>query len=89
MATVERIDMMDHSVQPPALIASFFWSEATGLTGTNDFLMEDIERNGIHLPDSDGGGRVYPVDGRVCFLALKWRGSSFIEVTEPREVASG
>jgi len=84
MATVERIDFNDLSGEKPELICSFFWSEATGVRCSSPDMMEDMERNGIATPP--GGVKVYPRDGRAFFEALKWRCSSFLEVTAPRMV---
>jgi hypothetical protein len=85
MATsIERIDFLDHTEQPPVLIGSFFWSEAAGIRSTNSAILADLER-GIYIPDEKR--TVYPRDGREFFLALKFAGSSLIEVTAPRGVA--
>lgn len=83
---IERIDFIYHGDDEPELIASFFWSEAFGLRGTNAFLLEELERIGIVLPD--GAGRVFPRDGRPCFEALQWRATSLIEVTPARPATS-
>jgi hypothetical protein len=87
MATLERIDFLSHSGEQPELIASFFYSDELGLRSTNDFLMHELETQGIAVPPD--GDRVYPRDGRKCFDALKWRASSYVEVTPARVVESG
>lgn len=85
MATVERIDFNDLSGDQPELICSFFWSEPLGVRCSSADMMEDMERNGIATPPE--GVKVYPRDGRPFFDALKWRGSSFLEVTAARVVS--
>ena len=82
--STERIDFISHSEDPPEVLCSFFWSEGSGVRCTNECTMREMEIQGIGTPPE--GARVFPRDGRKFFDALKWSGSSYVEVTPARVV---
>lgn len=80
---LERIDMLDLTEQPPALVCAFFWS-GQGLTCSSPEILERLTEEGIATPPE--GERVFPRDGRKFFDALRWTASSAIRITPPRKV---
>jgi hypothetical protein len=84
--TIERIDFISHSGPEPRLFCSFFWSDALGVRCTNEWMMQEMETQGIGVPPD--GATVYPRDGRKFFDALKHAGSSVVEVTPARVVTA-
>lgn len=81
---LERIDLLDLTEDPPALICAFFWSDATGLTCSDRETIARLTEEGIATPPE--GDRVFPRDGRRFFDALRWTGSSYVQVTRARKV---
>lgn len=66
--TLERIDLLSYSVEPPEFICAFFWSEATGLTCSDPDYLAELAKTGIAT--APAGEPVFPRDGRRFFDAL-------------------
>lgn len=82
-AKIERIDILDQTEMPSALVCAFFFSDQR-VTCSSAEIMERLEEEGIATPPE--GERVFPRDGRKFFDALRWRYSGLLRATEPRPV---
>lgn len=85
-AAIERIDIVDYSGGAAgALVCSFFWSDAIGLTCSSPEHLAQLAQQGVYSPTEER--RVFPRDGRIFFdtLQLQFSGGA-LRATEPRRV---
>ena len=77
------VQILSYQHSPPSILATFWWSEESGLTCDNPRLLAWLEKEGIRLHSPNGSHVVYPHDGRAFFDALPFGFSGMNRAQQP------